>query len=50
MVLSMAPLYSLNHSDQIEMYIDFFIHVKPAMPALSCDANGINNGTILFIK
>ena len=42
MVLSMAPLHSLDHNDQNNVK-----NVMPLVPALlSCDANCIINGTI----
>ena len=47
MVLSMVPLYSLGQNDQNEVQHDFFGHVMSLMMAfMSCDANGVINGTI----
>ena len=48
MVLSMEPLHSLGHNDQMTWNMTFS-HVMPLVPiVLSCDANCIINGTILF--
>ena len=50
-LLSMVPLHSLGNNDQNKVKHDFFNHVMPLVTALlSCDANCIINGTILFIR
>ena len=45
------PLNSLHQDDQIHVQHDFFHHVTPlALAWASHDANGIVNGTILFLS
>ena len=46
---SMAPLFSLDHDNQNEAQHDIFGHMMPLAP-VSCDAGGIINGTIAFLR
>ena len=51
MVLSMAKLHLVGHSNQNEVKHDFFSHMRPLLLALlSCDANCIITGTMLLIR
>ena len=50
-MLPMAPLHSLGNIDQNKVKRELFGHVMQSEPAsLSCDANCIVNGIILFIR
>ena len=49
-VLSMVPLHSLVQYDQNVMQLDIFGYVMPlALVLASTDADGIVNGTIIFV-